>query len=909
MGKSVLIGSLQEALKKFSDNVAMQTKKDSGWDTITYAELKNSIDKASSFIKAQGIKRGDRIALLLENRPEWGIIFFTCISTGVIVVPLDIHSPSNDVKNIINDSKAKAIFISEESGPLIEELKDFPAVEKIIVVDGKRTDAKIVTFPQLSSLDLKETPPSDLPQSEDLAVILYTSGTTATPKGVMLTHQNLCSNFNSISKVNIISSKDNLLSILPLYHAYSLMVTLILPILSGARVIYPAADWPDTLASYVKDTGVTMLVGVPQMFNMLHRRITNKLQGLGLLPKLFINTCINFSWMVRKRYGLNLAKILLSKLHNVFGMQLRFFATGGAKIDKKVEEDFFRWGFTILEGYGLTETSPVATFNPPQKPKIGSVGKPIPDVKIRIVNEDEEGVGEVAIRGPNVMKGYYNKEEQTKECIKDGWFFSGDLGCFDKEGYLYLTGRSKELIVLSSGKNIYPEEVEKEYSSTPFVKELCILGVAKEAKAKTQDYLYAVVVPDLEFFKKRGEVNIYDVIKNRFEDISKGLPSHQHIMGFMIIKELLPRTVLGKIKRYEVERRHLADILKRRRTPQEEVISPEEEKILSSEVGKKVVAYLRKSLNIKEKISPHSSIEIDLGVDSLGRAELMSAMESSFAIKLPDSMVAASIFTVKDLILKIENSLVIKMEEGLAPSAIEPIYIRELIKRPLGAEFMEKIQLEPSLFDKLLTFLVRGLVYLFFKIFYRLKVEGAQKVPKEGPYIICVNHVSFFDGFIVAASVPFHSAIKLFFMGFRRYFVVPVIRSLVKKGRILPIDATQIVDAMQAAYFVLGRMKALCIFPEGERSFNGKVQRFKKGVGIVAKEIGPKLVPAFIEGAFEAWPRTRGLPRLGRIRIRFGEPADSQQLIVQGRRLGKEDDAEAIASAVRERVIALKEGH
>jgi len=897
MDKPLLKDSLQEVFRRYSGSVAMQVKKGKDWESITYAELKNEIDGFTSFIKAQGFKRGDRAALLFENSPAWGIIFFACITSGVIVVPLATHSTPNEIKNIIDNSETKAIFLSKELEQLTERLKTSPSVEKVVIVDGKEV-AEVK--------DIRKPPPRTMAGVENVAVILYTSGTTSSPKGVMLTHKNLYSNFDSISRYNIITSKDTVLAVLPLHHAYPLMITLIVPVLSGARIVYPGGDWPDTLANYIKDASVTVLVGVPQIFHALHRRIKSKMERLGFLSRLFIDLCINFSWAIYKACGYNLAKLFLSKMHGIFGRQLHFLLSGGAKLEEDVEKDLFRWGFTLLQGYGLTETSPVTSFNPPNKPKIGSVGKAMPDVTIKIVDKDKDGVGEVAIQGPNVMKGYYRKKDETRSCLKNGWFFSGDLGYLDDEGYLYLTGRSKELIVLSSGKNIYPEEVEAEYSKATFIKEICILGITKEAKADTQDYLYAVVFPDFDLLKERGEMNIYEVIKNRLEDISEKLANHKHIMGFMIIDEPLPRTVLGKVKRYEVEEKYRVDMLKRSHSQQKEPISLEEDNILSSEAGKRVVSYLKNTFNIKEAIKPNSSIEIDLGIDSLGRAELLSAMERNFGIKLPESIVAASIFTVRDLITTIEKSSGIKTGVSLAPSTIEQLPISEIVKRPLSAEFIEKIELNPGLFDKFLTFSVKAFNHLFFKIFYRLEVKGTENIPREGPCIICLNHTSFYDGFVACASIPFHCFIRLFFIGFRKYFVVPIVRSLVKRGRILAIDASQIVETMQAAYFILQHKKALCIFPEGERSSDGTTGRFKKGVGIIAKETEVILIPAVIEGAFEAWPRTRRFPKLGKIKVKFGSSVNPQQLLKEGHRLGIKDDAEAIASAIRERVISLK---
>jgi len=611
---------------------------------------------------------------------------------------------------------------------------------------------------------------------------------------------------------------------------------------------------------------------------------------------------------MRRVLGFNMAKVLLSRFHKVFGRQFRLFISGGAKLDEKIETDLFRWGFTVLEGYGLTETSPITAFNPPHRPVIGSAGKAIPGVDIDIVDQDNQGIGEIVIRGPNVMKGYYKRDEETARVIKDGWFFSGDLGYIDPDGYLYIMGRSKELIVLSSGKNIYPNEIEKEFTDTPYIREMCVVGVGLREGAKTQDCLHAVVLPNFDFFKDRGEINTYDVLKNIFSDASKRLPPHKHITGLTVISQPLPRTTLGKIKRYEVEKSYQTEIIKDRSSFKKETVAEEEMQLLESETGKRVVQYLKEVFNIKKAITPMSSIEIDLGIDSLGRTELLSAMERAFGITLESGMVAGDIFTVKDLILKIEKALSLDSKARQRPGPVKPMSMGELVRLDLTEEFKSKIRLEPNFLDWILAFLIKGLlVQTFFKVFYRLRVIGSEKLPREGHYIMCVNHTSFFDGLIMGAAVPFSCVMKLFFIGFRTYFIVPVIRSLVKSGRILPIDAAQIVEAMQAAFFIIKNGKSLCIFPEGERSGDGKVKRFKKGVGIIAQQTKTRLLPAFIEGAFEAWPKTRRFPRPGRIIVRFGDAVSYDELLREGKAQDIEDDAEAIISAIRERVIALKD--
>ena len=289
-------------------------------------------------------------------------------------------------------------------------------------------------------------------------------------------------------------------------------------------------------------------MGVPQLYHLLHKAIFEKIPNpLILLPVLKAGN------LARKALRLNLNKILLKKLHQKFGSSLRFFASGGARLDPKVGRGLTLLGFTILEGYGLTETSPVVTFNPLKRVRIGSVGPPIPEVKIKINNPNRANIGEILIQGPNVMKGYYKKPKETLEVLKEGWFYSGDLGFIDKKGYLHLTGRSKEIIVLSSGKNIYPEEIENHYLKSPYIKEMCVL----ETTSAGLSSLYAVVFPNVDYFRKTREINIQGKIRWILENLSKELPSYKRIMGFAIAKEELPKTRLGKLKRYEIKAGYL----------------------------------------------------------------------------------------------------------------------------------------------------------------------------------------------------------------------------------------------------------------------------------------------------------------------------------------------------------------
>ena len=906
---------LKEIASQSPDRVIMQMKKESAYVKYTYKKFYEASQSIAHFLLGMGIKKGDKIAIVLENRPEWGMIYFAILFAGGIAIPVDHQSSPEEVKFILSDSESKAAFTSLKHISLFEIVT---SLRKIVVLEHKRdgdvqsfnsrTLKKCIDFSRVMSFAPDSARAKLLPGVSflDIASILYTSGTTGRPKGVILTHKNFYSNFQSIDKLKLFSIKDNVLSILPLHHSFPFMATLITPLFSQGRITYISSLKSEELLRCMRETAVTVLVGVPQLFYMFYKNIFKGIKKIPFLVRMPFLGFMEVLWLTRKLTGINFAKLVLSRVHRAFGRNLRFFVCGGAELNEKVARFLAKIGFTILEGYGLTETSPVVTFNPLKKQKIGSVGKIIPGVKVRVDKPDEYGVGEVAIKGPNVMEGYYKQEEETKKVLKNDWFYSGDLGYLDKRGYLYLTGRKKEVIVLSSGKNISPQEVELYYAGSPFIKELCVLAVGKKAEEK----LMAVIVPDMDYYRKLGEVNIYEIIKWELENLSKHYPSYKRIMGFVVANEDLPRTRLGKLKRFEVKNRYLDEFMgvNLKKTGREISLVNEDLKIFSSETGKKIIEILNKEANPKRQIRLNDHLEIDLGLDSLGRVELMVALERVLRIDMPDSLMA-KIFTVRELILGIEKLI---LEKGLSGEEVLSTQIRtslwnDILKANPSGDIIEKIDLFPGLISRVCTFLVCGVLYIIFKFIWRLKVSGVKNLPQKQVFILCSNHGSYLDAFLIAASVPWWLRKHLFFVGLRGYFEVPIIRSIVKLIRVIPIDpGAQLVDAMQACAYILRNNKTVCIFPEGVRSINGEIKEFKKGVGILAKELNVQLVPVYIKGSYESWPRTNRFPRFRSIKIVFGFPKTIGELKEKGTKLGAKDDYSAIALGIREEVVKLK---
>ncbi len=608
--------------RRFSRRVAIEAKKDGKWERVTFKNLYEKTISLSHFLCSIGVKKSDRIAIILENRMEWPVVFFAIAYTGAVSVPIAPGTPHEDISLILVDSGASFVFIPEENSELAGFLKTISQIKKVITVPFE------TCWDRSASLN-----PAQIEQ-DGLAVLLYTSGTTQEPKGVMLTHKNLCANFNSIDKVRIFKKGDSMLSVLPLFHSYSLMTTLITPVFSGLKIIYVPSDWPEKLVEYMKEAKVSVLIGVPQIFSMMHSRMMKRLKELPKYFKPFV-------------------KILARK---AFGPRFRFFVSGGAKLDEAVAMDFLNLGLKILEGYGLTETSPVVSINPLKEPRPGSCGKPVPDVQVDIINKDKEGIGEITIKGPNVMKGYYKDEAKTRGAFKDGWFLTGDLGYIDDNGYIHITGRSKEMIVLSSGKNIFPEEVERHYSRAAFVKEMCVFGAVRQKGSSKIEYLHGVIVLDEGFFKDCREGDIRKAVTERFEELGKELSAYKHITGFTIIKENLPRTALGKIKRYEVQNKYMSLILKEE-GKKEGILSEEDRILAESDIARKVIVRIKEALGLKTEIKLSDSIELDLGADSLGIIELASGLEKCFGLNMDEYVSKKGVSTVKDLILKVKEMI------------------------------------------------------------------------------------------------------------------------------------------------------------------------------------------------------------------------------------------------------------
>jgi len=881
-----LTGQFSQVAQEIPHQVAILFREGDAVQEYAYGRLYQASLAAARWLRAQGVKKGDKVAILLENRPEWPMSYWGALYAGAVAVPLDPVSRWDHVRHILEETRTGVIFTFPRT-PLAQ-LQQLPFLEKIVVLgETQELGDKIVTFAQvLESPDRGEPLPEAA--SGDLASIIYTSGTTGVPKGVMLTHQNFCANYSGVAALNATRPDDNVLCILPLQHSFPFTATLLVPLFSRIKITYLDTLRAEAILRCIKEQKVTILAVTPQVLQHFYHGIQRQLEKIPWPVRPLLVSYLSFSWRISQYLGVNPAQPLINKFRGALGEQFRFFVSGGAKLPEDLARNFARLGFTVLEGYGLTETAPVVTINPPEAPRLGSAGKPLQGVEVRILNPDADGVGEVLIRGDNVMAGYYQNEAATQEVIKDGWFHSGDLGCLDRDGYLYIQGRIKDIIVLSSGKNVSAEEVARHYLQAPSIKEIFVTTDDRDEK------LAAVMVPDLEFFRKIGETDIYGKVKWDLEMLSQNLEPYKRVRDYVLVNEL-PKTRLGKVRMHEARqlyRERAGKKYEHKKLAKEEGLST---------VGEMVVEILARQIE-DPRISLDDNLELDLGLDSLGLVELLAALETRFNLSIQEEEFTG-IFAVKELIQFIEekNPEVVKEpEEQMAAWG-------DILLTDPPPALLQRLGLAGGLAARLVTQGLALVLGLWFKWMFNLKVYGRERFKAEG-IIFCPNHASFLDGFIFAYAVPRPLRHRLFSLGYSRYFDVPVVRGLLKLIRVIPVDsARNLVAAMQTASFILRNGQALCVFPEGSRSPTGEVGQFKKGVAILAKELNVKLVPVYIHGSYEAWPAGATLPRPHPIRIIFGREYSWEELKARGLEIDPgASDYNAVSLGLREEVLKLK---
>lgn len=525
-----------------------------GYDEISYAELLERLEAVARWLIDRGIKPGDRVAVLGENRPEWGISYLGIQASGATAVPCDSMMPTAGIRHILSDSESRLLFVSGRFTEMVDEMASIRTLEDVVCFDSDNDCSKI-SFDDVLASGRKSK--AELPKREldELAAILYTSGTTGHSKGVMLSQMNIGSNAAAASRIFDIGPGDTFLSVLPIHHSFEATAGFLLPLYCGSSITYARSLKSAEIIEDIKNTGVTIMVGVPLLFEKMMQGIQRKLKQTG--KDKLVNALMGVA-KAGEPVGMKLGKVLFKSLREKAGLStVRIFVSGGGPLDPPVAYFFNRLGLLLFQGYGLTETSPLTHVNLPFKIRHECVGPPAPDIYCKLIDKNDQGVGEVCIKGPNIFQGYYKNEEATKETFtEDGWFKTGDLGIIHKDEFLQITGRAKNMLVTYGGKNVYPEEIEFFLNRSAFIAESLVLGIPREKGMG--DEVAAMIYPDYEQIdvhfeelgKKPSDEDVHKLLKKEIKESQKELADYKRIKTFRIVEEEFQKTSTKKIKRF-----------------------------------------------------------------------------------------------------------------------------------------------------------------------------------------------------------------------------------------------------------------------------------------------------------------------------------------------------------------------
>ncbi|MBP5668440.1 MAG: AMP-binding protein [Salinivirgaceae bacterium] len=778
--------------------------------TYTFSELQKLVQQyAATFSNTEG----DKIAIYSENRPEWIFAFYAGWLNGKIVVPIEATASVDDVAYMLNDCQPSVVFFSKaNSASVIEAGIKLNYTPKYVCLDD-------IELPQISESEyIRRDYPDD-----KTAIIVYTSGTTGAPKGVMLSFAHLRANCVEVSgNVDIYRPDRKVLILLPLHHVLPLMGSVIMPLSIGATVVMSPSMQSADLMETLSKNQVSIIIGVPRLYEMIHKAVKVKISENFIAKTLFAILSIR----PNKRIG----RFVFKKVHETFGGHIDIMVCGGASLPLETGKFYRTLGFTVLEGYGMSEASPMITFNRPGRERVGTPGQRLESVQMKIVD------GEIVAKGPNIMQGYYNRPEETAQIIVDGWLHTGDLGYIDKNGYLYITGRKKEIIVLPNGKNINPAELEESLMATSApIKEVAVM--------EHNGMLHALIAPD---YARMHELEISDAKgyfkETFFPEFNARMSSYKRIMQFSIIDRELPRTNLGKIQRYKLQEYVATNAQKRKAAPEPDF-----------DEYKSLKAFVEEQTNSKVHASQH--IEYDIALDSLGKIGLIEFIRQSYGL----DMTEAELVAFSNI-----GELARHVADHKTKLQVETINWSMILK--------EKIQLTlPK--TSITQNLIRNASKILFKLIFKFRGEGSEQIP-QGPCIIAPNHQSFFDGLFVASFIKRSIMRKTYFYVKKKHVKSRFLQLMARRNNVIVMDLhNDLKESIQKLAEILRLGRNIIIFPEGTRTNDGSIGEFKKTFAILSAELNVPIVPVVINGAYDALPRGKHLPHFfSKVSVKFLQP-------------------------------------
>ena len=862
-----LIELLDRAAQSFGSRVALEARKPSGQrSSISYRELRDGASRAGLMLATRGIKPGDRVLLVSENSPDWVLAYFAILYAGAVAVPLDHLISADELAAICRIAEPRAALASSACAQRLGNALHESVPSGIQIELGELRRPFLLRGAGRAGASVER---------KALASIVFTSGTTGAPKGVMLTHGNFTAEIMMLGRVFTLDHSDIVLSLLPLHHTFEFTCGMLLPLASGARIVYPLGLEAASLSRTLADVRPTALIGVPALWEAVHRRILDQVEAGGPFYTAAFDRLREFNRRLDTGYHLNLGQLIFRPAHTALGGRLKLAVSGGAALPSNVAQFFNDIGIKLLEGYGLTETAPVLSVARPEEPlAASSVGKPLARIEVRLDAAPGSDVGEIVVRGPNVMKGYFRNPAATEEVLKEGWLYTGDLGRFDQEGRLYIVGRAKDVIVDAGGNNIYIDELEEIYGRSHFVKEIAVVGL----KVGKGEQVAALVVPAYARGESRRAVE--DRLREFFEQAGSGLSSHKRIRILRFTDAELPRTRTRKVKRSEV-----TALLQRMLGS-----GTGEHSATGTEVEPWLLHALAQVSSDVEAISPSTRLIEDLGLDSLALAELAEQIAIKSGRELsPEQLTNVS--TVEDLQRVIGQG-------------------RNRPRLPSYAQFGRPYVLElPQPLKRLGQFATRRSLEAAFEHVLRPRIMGRGNVAANRNLLVVANHASHVDFGLVSYALGVMGR-ELVVLAAKDYFFNNPIRRLIATNltTLIPFDRERAqLESLDQAMSELAAGRSVLMFPEGTRSPDGTIREFKSGVGYLALNSGCDVLPIRIDGTHTVLGKGSLLPRRAPVELRIGAVITNSELRARVQDIEGAGAYRKIADFLRATVIGLAE--
>ena len=836
------------------DSVAFRLQRESGgYREVTAAQARDRALRLAAYLKSQGVGAGDRVLLVSENGPEWGLAALAVLNLRAVLVPVAAIGSNLEIENTFRSARPKFCVYSLEiaSARHLAELvraEGVPAIAWRLQSEEPLAEWTRVQEPLSMDTEAREG---------DVAVLIYTSGTTGTPKGVPISHGNILANARAVKQVIEVSDRDHCVSVLPLSHMLEFTGGFVLPMLVGAGITYIKGLKPEDLLRALRDTRATVLIAVPLLFEVIARNLQGKLDGL---PTPFRALFDAFARWTTSHPPLG--RLLFFPVHRALGGQIRFFVAGGSKLQAHTFEFFRGLGITLLQGYGLTETSPVLTLTTHATAGPDNVGRALPGLDLGIFRDDGTRLGpgqegEIWAKGPSVFAGYLDPDHD-RGAFQDGYFRTGDLGTLDSQGLLRITGRKKDIIVTAAGKNVYPEEIEGLVLGSHLFLEAAALGM-KDASG--HEKIVLVLVPDRAKFPGKSVDEVRTLAAERATAITRELADYKWPQRIEVLFTELPKTSTRKVKKHELRK-----MLEQKATPGAGAAKGEALNLadpLEGTIARGIAEITRAD---PDRIRLADSLAKDLGLDSLTFVELVGQVESKFSTRI-EGVDFAAIVTVADLVGALQFAAASKKRF-------------RLFGRVFFADFA------PRANQSLLWRVPRRLANLLFRRRLRnrhaLAVQGLENLAGGGPFVFTPNHSSHFDLLSIAGSIPPALVHRTFAVAAKDYFFNKTLKAIAARAFVnaIPFDRKgRVNESMRHCREVLDTGDSLVIFPEGTRSPTGELQAFKAGVGqLLAGHPAARAVPVYIDGAYRIMPKGSKGPGEGTLRVVFGRPVSFRDL-------------------------------